>query len=620
MEGKRCYGCMNIKTSGPVCQHCGYNEYSGNEPHQLPCGTLLQGQYLVGKVLGQGGFGITYLGWDQYLNVPVAIKEFYPSGFVTRDCSFSLALTAYESQAGELLSSTRARFIREAQTLARLAEVKEVVHVRSYFQANNTAYIIMEYVQGVELGRYINLRGGRLTARETLTLMEPIMRALAQVHAAGVVHRDISPDNIMMLSGGGAKLLDFGAVRNLEVTDPNRDLPRSTEAILKHGFAPIEQYQRRGALGPWTDEYALCATMYYCMTGRVPTDAPERMMGETAMGWASIPGLTPQQAAALEKGMAIRASDRFPSVQELARQLYAPAPARQDRQPTKPVDPPEFMEVQSIQKVIHDELTSHDPKKPVGVLIALAAVAVGALLLFGKPEKPANPTNGPLARPTESVSMETQGPQSEADGAEAPAGMEAFADPVALAEVGDYVFFGSYPQTSDGREKPIEWQVLKKTNDGALVISRYGLDCVKYDDQNGYTGWDPAAVSWEESSLSQWLNEDFYNRAFSQEEQNRIHTIKLYKDRNYLCKVYLLTQENVENYFPTKASRQCWATDYALKMGAAALDSNDGCSWWWLRSDEAAAKVPDVDSDGSISTARVNGEKAVVRPVLWIGY
>lgn len=323
MAEKRCFGCMNMKTSSPVCEHCGFNEHAQNESHQLPLGTVLHDQYIVGKCLGQGGFGITYLGWDRYLNTTVAIKEFYPGSIVSRDCSHSLSVVSYESGSNEMLQSTRARFLREAQTLAKLSVVEEVVHVRNYFETNNTAYIIMEYVKGIDLRRYINMRGGRLSAEETLNIMQPIMRALSQVHAAGVVHRDISPDNIMMQHSGGAKLLDFGAVRAVEAADVDKELPKSTEAILKHGFAPIEQYQRRGAMGPWTDEYALCATMYYCMTGRIPADAPERMMEDVEINWSAIPGLTEDQIRVLNKGMAVRAKDRYASVEELYDALFA---------------------------------------------------------------------------------------------------------------------------------------------------------------------------------------------------------------------------------------------------------------------------------------------------------
>ena len=318
----RCYGCMKEKTQ-PVCEHCGYNELTLNAPHQLPAGTILRGQYQVGRVLGQGGFGITYLGWDLYLETPIAIKEYYPNGFVTRECSYTLNVTGSTGNYGEQFISGRERFLREAKSLARFSDVPEIVHVRNFFEANNTAYIVMEFVDGITLKQYIRARGGRLTAEETFAILRPVMEALSTIHKVGIIHRDISPDNIMMLPRGRAKLLDFGAARDVSNADTQRELPRSTEAILKHGFAPIEQYQRRGSLGPWTDVYALCATIYYCLTGAVPPDAPERMIGDQELRWLErAPGLSVSQAEALEQGMAPLPKDRTPTVDALYNALF----------------------------------------------------------------------------------------------------------------------------------------------------------------------------------------------------------------------------------------------------------------------------------------------------------
>ena len=327
MAKKRCYGCMKMKTQVPVCEHCGYNEHVQNESHQLPTGAVLNNQYTIGKCLGQGGFGITYLGWDQFLDIPVAIKEYYPNGFVSRDCRLSTEVVILENKAGALFQSSRERFMREAQTLAKLSGVPGVVHVRNFFLQNNTAYIVMEYLKGIDLRRYMNMHGGRLSIQETLKILHPIMDAMITVHKAGIVHRDISPDNIMILPDGSVKLLDFGAVRNVESDDAEQDLPKSTEAILKHGFAPIEQYQRRGALGPWTDVYALCANVFYCATGKIPPDAPDRMMEDLPIKWELIPGLTPRQRDALERGTAIRAKDRYANVDQLVADLYAESAA-----------------------------------------------------------------------------------------------------------------------------------------------------------------------------------------------------------------------------------------------------------------------------------------------------
>ena len=327
---KRCLGCMKMKNQSPVCEHCGFNENIPNFPHQLPLDTLLRGQYRVGKVLGQGGFGITYMGWDENLDVPIAIKEYFPNGFVNRECTHSLSVTCGDSNR-QLFYHNRERFIREARALAKLRDVPGIVRIHNFFQENDTAYIVMEYVEGIDLKRYIRMRNRTLTASEALNILKPVMEALSHVHEAGLVHRDITPDNIMILPDGSAKLLDFGAVREVLDADADKQLSQATEAILKQGFAPMEQYQNKGSLGPWTDVYALCATMYYCITGRVPPDAPARLLDNKPLDWNLVPGLNQQQIAALERGMAILPKQRTASVAQLLNELYNGAqPAAQN--------------------------------------------------------------------------------------------------------------------------------------------------------------------------------------------------------------------------------------------------------------------------------------------------
>ena len=342
MDNHRCPVC-GIPAEGR-CTVCGWAEGQTNKPHQLQHGTLLRGQYVIGRVLGQGGYGITYLGWDRELERQVAIKEFFPNSMVTRDTAQGAEVQFFTANTGEQYDASLRRFLREARALAKFSQIPEIVGIHSCFEENGTAYMVMEYVRGSNLVRYTQNAGGRLSAEETLRILKPIMAALDKVHQAGIIHRDISPDNIILEPMGGAKLLDFGAARAVENPDAEKDMTRSTEAIVKHGFAPMEQYRSRGGIGPWSDEYALCATIYFCLTGAVPPDAISRSMGEAQPDWEHIPGLTEQQRRVLRKGMSLAARDRYPSVGELSRELFAeeasPAAAAQSV-PPKPTPKPE---------------------------------------------------------------------------------------------------------------------------------------------------------------------------------------------------------------------------------------------------------------------------------------
>ena len=350
---------MNL-TDQPVCPVCGWSREQNNESHQLPAGTVLRDQYEVGKVLGQGGFGITYLGYDRYLQQIVAIKEFYPGTQLYRDCAQSTQVQVLTAGSQAHYNASKERFLREARALARLKDVPEIVGIYSCFEENNTAYIVMEFIRGATLEQYVDIRGGKLSPDETLRILKPILSALDRVHKAGLVHRDISPDNIILHPTGGARLLDFGAVRAVENPDVDKAfLSHSTEAIVKQGFAPMEQYAGRGVIGPWTDEYALCATIYYCLTGKVPTDALARSLGEEEPDWESIPGLTGTQRAALEKGMSLRIKNRFRSVNELAEALFEAQPPAKEAEKPEPIREPEAPKPIPEQKEPEPE-----PEKP----------------------------------------------------------------------------------------------------------------------------------------------------------------------------------------------------------------------------------------------------------------
>lgn len=321
-----CYGCMKEKKESPICEHCGFDDRVQNNTNQLPLGTEVGGQYILGRVLGQGGFGITYLAWDQVLEMPVALKEYFPSGYAGRDARNTNMVTSYDRRQEDVFEENKKRFLREAESLAKLWDIPQIVKILRYFEENGTAYIAMEYVQGKDLRNYMKDLGRPMTPEEVLQILLPVTDALGHVHGVDLVHRDVSPDNIMVLPDGSVKLLDFGAARYVENAVATQDRNTSTQAILKHGFAPPEQYRTRGALGPWSDVYALCATMYYCMTGKVPPEAMSRTLGDERIDFGTIPGLTSRQKRALQKGMSLQPKDRFSSMAQLRQQLEVKKP------------------------------------------------------------------------------------------------------------------------------------------------------------------------------------------------------------------------------------------------------------------------------------------------------
>ena len=319
---------MQKKSDAPICEHCGFDERTGNLSHQLPPGTLLQNQYLVGRVLGQGGFGITYMGWDQHLSIPVAIKEYYPTGIVQRHTQISTQVQTIKENTLEFFARHKDRFLKEARTLAQLANIPEIVQVRSFFAANDTVYIVMEYIQGITLKQHLKALGRPMTEEEALDIMEPLLKALQKVHDQGLIHRDISPDNIMIPTEGGIKLIDFGTVRYMD----DSGISQATESVLKPGFSPMEQYNTRGNLGTWTDVYAVSATFHYLLTGKVPPEVLQRLeVSEQLTALYDQPGLSDNLIDALEMGMKARPADRIQTIRELYDLLYvrktAPTPA-----------------------------------------------------------------------------------------------------------------------------------------------------------------------------------------------------------------------------------------------------------------------------------------------------
>lgn len=280
-------------------------------------GTRLIGRYTIECVLGQGGFGITYLGMDELHKKKVAIKEFFPQGIVTRNIEYEDTVTVTLVGEKENYDKGKERFLKEAQTMAMFSKDKGIVKALDFFEINNTAYIVMEYLEGVTLKQYLR-ENKRIDAEDLVELLVPLIEALDEIHSQGLIHRDISPDNIMVLPDGRIKLMDFGAAR-----DYTEFGEKSLSIVLKPGYAPPEQYQTHGVQGPWTDIYALCATMYKCITGENPPDAIDRLVDDhlkkiSAFG---IPVL-PQIEEAIIKGMSVAANDRYQNVGDFCEDLY----------------------------------------------------------------------------------------------------------------------------------------------------------------------------------------------------------------------------------------------------------------------------------------------------------
>ena len=285
--------------------------------HCLRKGTRLIGRYTIEGVLGQGGFGITYLGIDELHEKKVAIKEFFPQGIVTRNIEYQDTVTVTFVGEKDNYEKGKERFLKEARTMAKFSKDEGIVKALDFFEINNTAYIVMEYLEGITLKQYLR-ENQRIAPEDLIELLVPLIEALDEIHSQGMIHRDISPDNIMVLPDGRIKLMDFGAAR-----DYTEFGEKSLSIVLKPGYAPPEQYQTHGVQGPWTDIYALCATMYKCITGENPPDAIERVMDDhlkkiSAFG---IPVL-PQIEKAIIKGMSVTAKDRYQNVGDFCEDLY----------------------------------------------------------------------------------------------------------------------------------------------------------------------------------------------------------------------------------------------------------------------------------------------------------
>ena len=314
---KRCLKCMELfNAEFEICPHCGH--IVGNfdlDSLQLYPGSILHDRYLVGCAIGEGGFGIAYIGWDKILEQKVAIKEYLPSDFSSR-LPGKTEVKIFPGEKELYFRTGMKKVLDEARALAKLSAIPGIVSVKDYFEENNTAYIVMEFIEGITLQEYLK-KHKRLKAEDALELLRPVFKALTYVHEAGLIHRDISTDNIMIDKLNNVKLIDFGAARTIA-----NEQHRSISIVLKHGYAPEEQYRSNGKQGPWTDIYAISAVLYRCITGVLPESANDRLHNDSLKSPTDLGiDINLQIEKVIMKGLSIYSEDRYQTVNDMLEDL-----------------------------------------------------------------------------------------------------------------------------------------------------------------------------------------------------------------------------------------------------------------------------------------------------------
>lgn len=294
--------------------------------HTLPTEYLLNSQYRIESVLGEGGFGITYKAADVTLvDTYVAIKEYYPSGIAARKMQGDnpYYVTHFDGKLAVSFRKGLDRFRQEAYLLKEFSSLESIVSVIDIFDSNNTTYIVMEYIEGLTIQKLVR-KDGPMSFPELIDLMKPLLKDMSIIHQKGLIHRDISPDNLLIGMDNRLHLIDFGSANH-----SNLNSSKTYTVILKAGYAPPEQYIPNGKIGSWTDVYGICATIFYALTGHVPVDSLQRMQHDPANKeiyekLSNIEALTDYQLDAIICGLSLSAKDRFPSVSLLLNALTTP--------------------------------------------------------------------------------------------------------------------------------------------------------------------------------------------------------------------------------------------------------------------------------------------------------
>ncbi len=332
--------------------------------HALPANTCLNGKYKTSHILGTGGFAITYGGCHMETKTPVAIKEYFPHRIALRTQeNGAFHVSPFPEKYTEEFEEGLRHFLNEAKILKELKHLDSIVSVYDYFEENGTVYIVMEYIEGLTLSQFIK-ENGVLSFPELLVLITPVILSLSEIHKKGLIHRDISPDNLILGTDSRLHLIDFGAAKKNTAPSNNNTI------ILKAGYAPAEQYIPNGKIGSWTDVYSLCATMYFSLTGQPPKEAIWRLDSDGSIDLDALTMLTPDQRKALEQGLQLRPANRLANMQELYNALTLPSSPEQTE--TVQITSPSGASVRKIHRMLSGR------KKRYFLLLPL----LGLLLVF----------------------------------------------------------------------------------------------------------------------------------------------------------------------------------------------------------------------------------------------
>ena len=311
----KCLNCMQDLNGEDICQHCGFSmDIDDAEVYQLPPGTELHDKYILGTVIGFGGFGVVYKAWDKALCRVVAIKEYFPTIYLTRTRE-STEVIVFDKKNSEIYEKGKSEFLDEARNIAKFNTDPNIVHIYDFFEANGTAYFVMEYLDGFTLKNYINeatSQGKVFSCESALYVAREILIALGKTHKEGIIHRDVKPANIYILPDGTVKLFDFGAARFYD-----ENIEKTRTVIITPGYAAPEQYQIKSKQGPYTDIYAVGSILYEMLTGIKVEESVNRKARDEVVKPSEINGNIPEAVSnAVMRAIAVQPEVRFKDTKE----------------------------------------------------------------------------------------------------------------------------------------------------------------------------------------------------------------------------------------------------------------------------------------------------------------